>query len=130
MTTSNTTSTRKPTKRDHFNALLAIPEVSANADLVEFINHELELLSRKNTNKDGEKKMTDRQKENAAIAEKVYDFMESGVKYTISALLKTVPDLPEDMTNQRLSRLVNDYLVPERVIKSVEKRVTYFTLAE
>lgn len=130
MTTSNTTSTRKPTKRDRYNALLAIPAVAANADLVEFIEHELELLSRKNTNKDGEKKLTDRQKENASIAEKVCDFMEHGVKYTISVLLKSVPDLPEDMTNQRLSRLVNDYLVPERVTKSVEKRVTYFMLAE
>ena len=46
-----TTSNRKPTKRDNFNALLAIPAVAENSTLVEFINHEIELLDKKNSAK-------------------------------------------------------------------------------
>lgn len=37
------------TKRDYFNSLLAINEVSSNEELVQFINHELELLDKKNS---------------------------------------------------------------------------------
>ena len=44
----------KITKRDNYNALLNIPEVASNAELVAFINHEIELLDRKNKAKSGE----------------------------------------------------------------------------
>ena len=46
--TTNSTS-KKLTKRDHFNTLLTIPEVASNQILVDFINNELELLSRKSS---------------------------------------------------------------------------------
>ena len=42
----DTMTNRKPTKRDNFNALLAIPAVAENADLVAFIEHEIELLDK------------------------------------------------------------------------------------
>ena len=38
----------KKTKRDYFNELLAIADVASKAELVSFINHELELLEKKN----------------------------------------------------------------------------------
>ena len=41
--------TRKMTKKDCFNALLAIEEVANNENLVLFINHEIELLEKKNS---------------------------------------------------------------------------------
>ena len=46
---------KKITKRERFAQILAIPAVSADPALVEFINHEIELLDRKNS---GEKKLT------------------------------------------------------------------------
>lgn len=39
--------TKKITKRDNFNKLLTIEEVAKDTQLVEFINHELELLDKK-----------------------------------------------------------------------------------
>lgn len=38
---------QKLTKKDHFNALLALAEAQGNQTLVDFINHELELLSKR-----------------------------------------------------------------------------------
>ena len=46
---------KKMTKREKFEMLKAIPEVSANEMLVEFIDHELDLLAKKNAS---EKKPT------------------------------------------------------------------------
>ena len=43
---------KKMTKRDYFNTLLGIVEVKANPELVKFIDHELELLAKKNSTKD------------------------------------------------------------------------------
>ena len=41
----DTMTTKKLTKRDHFNALLNLEEVKANPVLVESIEHELDLLA-------------------------------------------------------------------------------------
>ena len=65
--------TNKITKRDNFVALLNIPAVAENAELVNFINHEIELLDRKNKSRSGE--LTDTQKENLALGEKMMDFI-------------------------------------------------------
>ena len=49
------TTNKKITKRERFNSLLSLSEVQANADLVAFIEHEIELLDKKNSS---EKKLT------------------------------------------------------------------------
>ena len=49
--------TKKMTKKDYFNELLTIKEVAESEKLVAFIEHELELLAKKNTTASGEKKM-------------------------------------------------------------------------
>ena len=46
---TKTTFTRKPTKRMQFEALLNLADVQANSSLVDFINHEIELLDKKNS---------------------------------------------------------------------------------
>ena len=55
---------KKMTKRDYFTALLEIEEVKSNDAMVEFIEHELELLAKKNSS---ERKPTAVQKENADL---------------------------------------------------------------
>ena len=46
---STSTTAKKLTKRDRYAQLLALNEVKANPDLVAFIEHEVELLARKNS---------------------------------------------------------------------------------
>ena len=59
---TNEIKAKKLTKKDRFNQLLEIPAVQADAELVAFIEHELELLANKNKAKDGEKKLTEKQR--------------------------------------------------------------------
>lgn len=122
--TMNTTSTttRKPTKRDNFTALLKLSEVQADAKLVEFINHEIDLLDRKNT---VDKKPTKTQQENEVIKSAVLSSMEDNRLYSISEMLKEFPACA-DMSNQKLSSLVRQMVLDKQVERVEEKRKAFF----
>lgn len=119
---TNTTSTRKPTKRDNFTALLKLSEVQADAKLVEFINHEIDLLDRKNT---VDKKPTKTQQENEVIKSAVLSSMEDNRLYSISEMLKEFPAC-KDMSNQKLSSLVRQMVLDKQVERVEEKRKAFF----
>ncbi len=122
---TNTTSVKKMTKREYFNALLSLDEVKANNELVDFINHELELLAKKNAS---EKKLTPTQKENLTIQEAILNYMEDDVLYTITDLLKNVPECA-GMSNQRVSAIVRIMREEKKVERIEEKRKAYFRKA-
>lgn len=122
---TNTTSVKKMTKREYFNALLSLDEVKANNELVDFINHELELLSKKNAS---EKKLTPTQKENLTIQGAILNYMEVNVLYTITDLLKNVPECA-GMSNQRVSAIVRIMREEKKVERIEEKRKAYFRKA-
>lgn len=113
--------TKKLTKRDHFNALLNLSEVQSNPTLVEFIEHELELLAKKNAT---DRKPTAQQTANKAICEAILEGMEDGKLYTITDLIKTIPACA-DLTNQRVSALVRG-MIDISVERVEEKRKAYF----
>ena len=121
------TSNRKPTKRDRFNALLAIPAVAKDVELVEFINHEIELLDKKNT---AERKPTAKQVENAGFKADILAWMEPDTKYLSADVAKGVPSIiaagisPNRVTAM-LTQLVND----GAVIRTEDKRKSYYSLA-
>ena len=119
------TKSKKPTKRDNFSALLNLAEVQANPKLVEFINHEMELLDKKNS---AEKKPTAQQTANEAIKNAILDNMAEGAKYTITDLIKNVPECA-DLTNQRVSALVRQLVEDKVVVRTEDKRKAYFSLA-
>ena len=117
---------KKMTKRDYFNELLNISEVKENKSMVEFINHELELLEKKNASKSTAETKT--QKENAGIKENLLNEMESGKKYTISDMLKELPCCKE-LTNQKVSALVRQLVADGVLVRTEEKRKAYFSKA-
>lgn len=119
------TNTKKMTKREYFNVLLSLNEVKANSELVDFINHELELLSKKNAS---EKKLTPTQKENLTIQGAILNYMETNVLYTITDLLKNVPECA-GMSNQRVSAIVRIMREEKKVERIEEKRKAYFRKA-
>ena len=119
------TTTKKPTKKDNFNTLLSIPAVSANPKLVEFINHEIELLEKKNSS---EKKPTAQQTANDAIKVAILDNMVEGKMYTITEIIKAVPECA-DLTNQRVSALVRQLKDEGQLVRIEDKRKAYFSLA-
>ena len=119
----DTMTTKKLTKRDHFNALLNLEEVKANPILVEFIEHELDLLAKKNA---ADKKPTAQQTANKAICEAIVEGMEPNRLYTITELIKEIPECA-DLTNQRVSALVRG-MIDIHIERVEEKRKAYFRL--
>lgn len=125
--TMTNTSNRKPTKRDRFNALLAIPAVAENADLVDFINHEIELLDKKNS---AERKPTAKQVENAGFKSDILAWMEPATQYAAADVVKGVPSivaagLSANRVTAMLTQLVND----GAIIRTEDKRKSYYSLA-
>lgn len=121
---TNTTSTPKLTKAQKFAMLRAIPAVAENAMLVEFIDHEVELLTKKNS---AEKKPTAQQVANAGIATAIIEGMEPNRLYTVTEVIKSIPACA-DLTNQRVSALLRQLVEAGKVKRTEDKRKAYFSL--
>jgi hypothetical protein len=117
--------TKKITKRDNYNALLAIEEVKNNPVLEKFIKHEIELLDKKNSSRSG--KPTAQQKVNNAVKESILDEMENGVEYTITDMIKQLPSCMT-LTNQKVSALVRQMVKEDLIIRTEKKGRAYFSL--
>lgn len=114
----------KLTKKEKFAMLKAIPAVAENPTLVEFIDHEIELLSKKNS---GEKKPTATQVANESIKANILAEMKVGKLYTCSDIVKNV-EICNGFTIQKVSPLMNQLADCGKVEKIVDKRKTYFKL--
>ena len=115
---------KKMTKRDYFNSLLNIEEVKANSAMTEFIEHELELLSKKNTS---DRKPTAQQKENEVIKAAIVAGMTENRLYTITEIIKEIPECGE-LTNQKVSALFRQLVAENKVDRIEEKKKAYFRL--
>ena len=116
---------KKITKRERFESLLTLSQVQADPGMVEFIEHELELLAKKNS---ADKKPTAQQVANEAIKQAIVDGMERDHFYTITDLQKAIPELA-DLSNQKISALVRQLKDDSVVVKTEDKRKSYFSLA-
>jgi hypothetical protein len=114
---------KKITKAQKFAMLKAIPAVAENAMLVEFIDHEMELLAKKNS---AEKKPTAQQVANKGVAEAIVEALanEPTRLFTITEIIKEVPACA-DLTNQRVSAIVRQ-LIDVSVERVEDKRKAYF----
>ena len=109
---------KKMTKRDYFNSLLNIEEVKANSAMTEFIEHELELLSKKNAS---DRKPTAQQKENEVIKAAIVAGMTENRLYTITEIIKEIPECGE-LTNQKVSALFRQLASENKVERLEEKK--------
>lgn len=136
---TTTTSNVRLTKRDFFNAILSKVDMDATydiskgdatvkvsgADVAGFLNHELELLDRKNT---VDKKPTATQVANEGIKADIKAFLDAhkGEKFTVSVLMKSVPSIAE-ASNQKVSSLVRQMVLDGQADRIEDKRKAYFT---
>ena len=114
--------TKKMTKAQMFAQIKA--NYPLNADEVAFIDHELELLSKKNS---AEKKPTAQQTANEGIKVAIVEGMEQNRLYTVTEIIKSVPECAE-MTNQRVSALLRQLVDSGAVKRTEDKRKAYFSL--
>lgn len=119
--------TKKMTKMENFARLLAMPTVANDAISKEFIEHEMELLAKKNS---ADRKPTAVQEANNGIKETILDLLaDNGKPMTISEMQKASAELGA-LANQRISALVRQLMLEGKVEREEIKRKAYFKLAE
>ena len=115
---------KKMTKRDYFTAILE--KYPLTAEEKAFVEHELELLAKKNAS---DKKPTAQQTANEGIKTAILDGMTSGRFYTVTEIKKEIPECTE-LSNQKVSALIRQLKDAGLVVKTEDKRKSYFSLAE
>ena len=120
--------TKKMTHKDYFTALLNMPEVQNYPGMTEFIEGRITALEKKAS---APKKESEADKVKSSIKSDVLAFLSAneGKKFTITQMMKQVPNLPAEISNQRLTSLVTQMVRENEVERVVEKRVSYFTIA-
>ena len=111
---------KKMTKRDYFTAILN--KYDLTADEKSFVEHELELLAKKNSS---EKKPTAQQVANEGLKSVILNVLtENGGLMTITDIQKSSAELA-DLSNQRISAIVRQ-MVGITVERVEDKRKAYF----
>ena len=114
---------KKMTKREKFEMLKNIPGVAENEMLMEFINHELELLAKKNAS---EKKQTPQQIANEGLKQTIMDVLtDNGGLMSVTDVQKSCDELAE-LSNQRISALLRQLKEDGKVERVEDKRKAYF----
>jgi hypothetical protein len=117
---------KKVTKKEMFGRLIEIVEGANVQDvetIVEFLNHEIELVSKK---RNGQTKV---QKANEGLIEVIYNaIVEAGKPVTVTEIYEVVKS-DEITSPQKVSALVKKLVDAERVVRTEEKKKAYFSVA-
>ena len=112
----------KATKREMFEQIKGLEGVTP--EIVDFVNHEIELLNRKKTS---ERKPTKTQVENEGFKQAILDVLAKAEKpMTISEIMQG--EGLEGLKNQRVSALVTQLKKAGIVVRTEVKKVAYFAL--
>ncbi len=118
----------KVTKKDYFAMVRAIvekTEVDNKVDIIAFIDHEVELLNKKSA-KNG---TTKNQQANLEIMEAIKtELAKMDNPVTISELMAKSEEMNK-YTNQKLSALLKKLVDSNEVVKTIDKKKSYFSLA-
>lgn len=126
---SNTSNSTKVTKRERFAQLMEIvnaSQVENSAELVSFIEHEVELLSKKNSRSG---KPTKTQLANESIKTQIVSVLERANRPMTVTQLLAESELA-DLSNQKVSALLTQLRESGAVVRTVEKKVAYYSLAD
>lgn len=120
---------KKITKKEMFAMVAKVvenSEVANKAEMLEFIAHEVELLEKKNS-KTGQTKT---QKENEVLMTQLLEALaEFDKPITVSEFMKESSHEVATLSNQKLSALLKKLVDSKKVVKSTEKKKSYFSLA-
>lgn len=119
----------KITKRESFKMIIEVLENNDRADLVEVMNHEIELLDKKKASG----KMTKTQTENVGIKELILQALDTiGEPVTITDLLKNNVALYDAVagSNQKVSALMTQLKKENKVVRTTNGKKALFSIAE
>ena len=123
---------KRLTKKDYFEMIKGV--CADRTDIVDFCNHEIELLSRKNS-KSG---ATKTQKENEIVANMlVEELARVGKPITITDLMNTSETVKNytlengnNLTNQKISAIFKQLVESQKIVKVIDKKKSYFSIGE
>lgn len=116
----------KLTKKDFFGMIREIAVREDRNDIVEFVDHEIELLNKKRANGG----MTATQKANEEVKVAIVNALtEIARPVTITELQSEVPTMAE-FSNQKLSALLKQLVDGNAVVRTTDKKKAYFSIAE
>ena len=114
----------KMTQRDYFNEVVELAKANGRDDLVEFAKGRIAVLDKKAENK----KPTKTQEENVAIKNEIASVLTSeGATVTE---IQSKSEMLGGLSNQRVSALLRQMIADGVVVKTVDKKKSYFALAE
>lgn len=124
---------KAPTRKEMFTAVSDfLAEHDADVALIDFVNHQIELLDNKKENK----KQAKEQEENAAYSDAIYEQMVFERKYSVAELMKELPAVNDwnanheiELSVQKLASLLKPLVDGGKVIKITEKRRVFYTKA-
>lgn len=123
---------KKLTKKEMFEKIKGV--CAGNSEIVDFCNHEIELLSRKNS-KSG---ATKTQKENEIVANMlIEELAKISDPITITDLMNTSEIVKNytlengnNLTNQKISAIFKQLVESNKIVKVVDKKKSYFSIGE
>lgn len=114
----------KMTKKDNYSAIRTILEELHNDELIAFIDHEIELLDKRNSSKTG--RMTKTQTENVGIKAEILEVLNTSDKpMTATEVMKSISG---DYSLNKVSALLTQMLNKDNTVERTEvKGKAYFT---
>lgn len=124
---------KAPTRKEMFTSVSDfLAQHDADTDLIDFVNHQIELLD----NKKESKKQSKEQEENATYSNAIYEQMAFERKYSAAELMKELPAVSDwnanhetELSVQKLASLLKPLVDGGKVIKTTEKRRVFYTKA-
>ena len=122
----------KVTKKEYFEMIKGI--CADREDIVNFCNHEIELLARKGSKATA----TKTQKENVSVAEMlVAELVKLAKPVTITDLMNESETVKayrlengNALTNQKISAIFKQLVDNKTIVKTVDKKKSYFSIAD
>ena len=123
---------KKLTKKEYFGLIREI--VIDNPELVAFVDHEVELLTRKNSGNSQSKT----QKENEVVAKMLVEELTKIAKPVTITDLMTSSDVVKGyvlengnhLTNQKISAIFKQLTESNQIVKVTDKKKSYFSVNE
>lgn len=115
---------KKITKKERFMELKEI--VSERTDLVEFLDHEIELLNKKANTKTPSKT----QIENESIKDVIVKTLINLAKPVTITEIQENDSTLATLSNQKISALLSQLVKDNKVVRTVDKKKAYFTISE
>lgn len=121
----------KMTKRGYLAEIKTVIEACDRADkeeIIEFIDHEIELMNKRNQSRSENRKPTKTQQANVELKKEIVNAVaEAEGPVTVSDLLTT--ETLKEYSSQKISALLKQLVTEGEVVRTEDKKKAYFSIA-